>query len=113
MIQTSLDTFDRDIIFFFGDYKKVIKFAKKEEIYEEELFYINLKLSRWRTILTSNGWTICWIKDKKDYWYIAHEIFHCVDFILRQIWITLSEDSDEVYAYSIQSITNQLYSKIK
>ncbi len=63
--------------------------------------------------MTKEWWTICWIKDKRAKWHIAHEIFHCVDFILRQSWITLSEDSDEVYAYSIQSLTEQLYKQLK
>jgi hypothetical protein len=113
MIKTKLDTFDRDILFFFWDYKKVIKFALKEEVYDPELFEINPELSQWRTMVTSKWFVICWVKHKTAHHFIAHEIFHCAEFILRQVWITLSEDSDEVYAYSIQSITEQLYSKLK
>ena len=112
MIQTILQPFERDIIFFFWDYKKVIKFAKEEEVYEEELFDIDYENSEGRTMVTSKNWVICWVKDKNSKWYVAHEIFHCVDMILRQVWITLSEDSDEVYAYSIQSITEQLYKQL-
>lgn len=44
-------------------------------------------------------------KDIKGYSILAHEIFHCVDLILRKIGITLSDDSDEIYAYCIQYIT--------
>ncbi len=109
----SLDIWDRDVIFFTWDYKKVIKFAKEEEFFDDELFDINPELSRGRTILTERWVVICWIKDKNDYWHVAHEIFHCVEFILDQVWIPCTRNSDEVYAYTIQYLTNCFYWKNK
>ena len=112
MIATKLDVFDRDILFFFWDYRKVLKFAKEEWVYDEDLFEIDSTLTQGRTIVTEKGYVICWIKKKKAHHHIAHEIFHCVEFILRQVWVTLSWDSDEVYAYSIWNLTEQLYKQL-
>lgn len=112
MIETKLDVFDRDILFFFWDYDKVLEFAKEQEVYDEELFNIDPELTQWRTMMTSKWFFICWVKHKEAHHYIAHEIFHCVSFLLDHIWIKLSFDSDEVYAYSIQCLTKQLYDKL-
>lgn len=108
-----LDVWDRDVIFFTWDYGKVLKFVKEEAKDVEKWFNTDYELSRWRTIVTSKWFVICWIKDKKNYWHVAHEIFHCVDLMLRQNGITLSDDSDECYAYTIQYLTQQFYNKNK
>ena len=42
---------------------------------------------------------------------MTHEIFHLADFLLRRVGVTLSEDSDEAYAYLIQYLTEQIISK--
>lgn len=44
---------------------------------------------------------------------LAHEIFHAVDMILRTMGFTLSRDSDEAYAYTIQYLTEQIYTQFK
>lgn len=44
---------------------------------------------------------------------IAHEIFHAADFLLRTIKITLSDDSDEAYAYLIGYLTEEIYKIIE
>lgn len=49
----------------------------------------------------------------KELGCLAHEIFHAVDMILRDIQITLSSDSDEAYAYLIDYVTVQFWEKVK
>ena len=98
----------RDVIFFVWDSKELIDFAKKEKLYNEQDFYIPDNC-QWRTFLMNEWFIMCWVKDKNDSWFIAHEIFHCADIILRDLWITLSKDSDEVYAYTIQYLTEEFY----
>lgn len=44
---------------------------------------------------------------------LAHEVFHAVDMILRDIQITLSADSDEAYAYLLDYVTVQFWNNIK
>lgn len=46
-----------------------------------------------------------------DYGVLQHEIFHAVDQILKYIGITLSDDSDEAYAYLIEYVTREIYKK--
>lgn len=47
-------------------------------------------------------------------WYgnLAHEVFHCVEFILDRIGMRLTLDSDEAYAYLIGYITKEVHRKI-
>lgn len=67
-----------------------------------------------RTVMLEGGQTVMRIVQGKQFHEtIAHEIFHCVDFLFRKIGIQLSENSDEAYAYQIEYLTKQLYEKIK
>ena len=43
---------------------------------------------------------------------LQHEIFHIVQFVMHKVGITLSDDSDEAYAYLIQFLTLKIYNKI-
>jgi hypothetical protein len=43
---------------------------------------------------------------------LSHEIFHGVDFIFRRIGISLSDNSNEAYAYLIGYVTEQFFNKI-
>lgn len=43
---------------------------------------------------------------------LAHEIFHAVEFIMSRIGITLSDSSDEAFAYMISFITEEVYKKL-
>lgn len=44
---------------------------------------------------------------------LSHEIFHAVDYIFRRIGISLSEQSEEAYAYAIGYVTEQFWNNIK
>lgn len=52
-------------------------------------------------------------KTDQDYGTLAHEIFHAVSFILWRMRIDLGiEQTDEVYAYTIGYVTQQIYKKL-
>lgn len=40
---------------------------------------------------------------------LAHEIFHCIEFLFRRIEIKLTKFSDEAYAYAIGYLTEEFY----
>ena len=46
-----------------------------------------------------------------DFVTLNHEIFHCTIFILKRIGVSLSDDSEEAYAYLYEYITKMIYSK--
>jgi hypothetical protein len=47
-----------------------------------------------------------------DHGTLSHEIFHAVDFILRDIGMSLLKESGEAYAYLIGYLTKEIYKKI-
>jgi hypothetical protein len=55
---------------------------------------------------------ITWIwTDKKKVSILAHEVFHAVFYMLGSRGIILNNDTDEIFAYSIQSILRQILKK--
>lgn len=53
-----------------------------------------------------------WENNASDYGTLVHEIFHAVDMTLRHRGITLSDDSDETYAYHLGYFTREFLNKI-
>lgn len=51
--------------------------------------------------------------DSHGYSVLQHEIFHAVSFTLRSVGINLTEDTEEAYAYLIDYLTKQCYTKLK
>lgn len=71
-------------------------------------------VGRGRTCMLEGGQTVLRVENDKYFnATVAHEIFHCVDFLFRKIGIQLSENSDEAYAYQIEYLTKQFYEKIR
>lgn len=48
-----------------------------------------------------------------DYSVLAHEIFHVSTFLMRDVEIPLTDDTDECYAYLNDYITEQIYRLFK
>jgi len=69
-----------------------------------------------RTIMFSGNQTVLWIRNwpkaPLDYAVLSHEIFHSVDFMMYKVGLKLNRGSDEAYAYQIQYLTEQIYSRI-
>lgn len=107
-----------DILVSFGDTKKqlcrelskslpeyIIKSLKEQEFKEG------------KSAMFPTGQVLLWLKKEpssvEELAILNHEIFHCTCFILERVGVIYSENSDEAYAYLIQYITNQIYSKLK
>lgn len=43
---------------------------------------------------------------------LAHEIFHIVVFVMNEVGMTLSTESDEAYAYLTGYLTTEIYKKL-
>lgn len=69
------------------------------------------------TTITSSGGILMWVweRDAIDMLLtLNHEIFHATDYLLREhVGITLSNDSDETYAYTMAWMQNKFYEYIK
>ena len=66
-----------------------------------------------RSALLSSGQVVLWGSDANDKGTLAHEIFHCVCFIMEKVGICLCHESDEAYAYLIGFITNKVNDALK
>ena len=60
---------------------------------------------------------LLWLKQKPPFTAyhmgcLAHEIFHCAEFILSKVGIKLSNKSDEAYAYLIGYITENIFNHL-
>jgi len=71
----------------------------------------------WESTVMDTGWLLMWVgeRDAIDMLItLNHEIFHVADYMLRKnIWIILSDDSDESYAHTIAWIQKKMYDYIK
>lgn len=56
---------------------------------------------------------IIWLPNTKDTGVINHELLHASVDILNWAGIELNEETEEVYAYQLQYLTNQFYNHIK
>jgi len=63
-----------------------------------------------RTVILKRGQTILWLnkRPKKGDSVLAHEIFHAVAFILDRIGIPMEPSCDELPAYMIQYLTEEI-----
>jgi len=78
------------------------------ELSNEEKEAIELDdIGRGRTVMLEGGQTVIRL-NKLDAGTIAHEIFHAVHFLTERLNITLSRDSDEVFAYLTEYLTNEI-----
>jgi hypothetical protein len=68
---------------------------------------------RGQTLRLENRAFILWLKDfpqtPDHFGYLAHEIFHTGDLMLRRAGVMLSDDSDEAFAYQIDWLTRNIY----
>ena len=104
-----------NVAVFFGHEEKDVKrwLARRYDTNREEDEILQM-YGKGKTVMLEGGQTILWmpfIPNKGDQ-YLAHEIFHAVQFLFDRIGITLSRDSDEAYAYAIQYLTNEINKKL-
>lgn len=89
-------------------WKEYIRLVKNEF---DENVTCNEKGGRFATF-KKEGHYICviWIPLKASYDILAHEVFHCVHYIMGERGIYLTDASEEAYAYLLQYIMKQIES---
>lgn len=60
-------------------------------------------------------WFPAWfsVKNPEHLSVLAHESFHAAEFVLRERGITLTDSSDEAYAYYIAWMFRECYARLK
>lgn len=98
--QDIIDYGEREFInpFTESDKEKILRNPKKGKVCKMECNAFILWLDKYPT-------------DAETFSYLAHEIFHLSDLILRYAGASLSDDSDEVWAYLIDWYTRTIYQK--
>lgn len=67
-----------------------------------------------RTVMLEGGQTILWLKNypRPGSGVLVHEIYHAKDFILDKIGIKMSSDCDELGAYMVEYLNNEIVKKL-
>lgn len=112
------DVFDQDVMFHFGEVGLLRK--RLEELFEESiaddiLDYIkkNNTLGTTFTLPKGNLIYMPHIPDSEyDYGVLAHEIFHVVFKLTKEIGIEYSSEGEETYAYLIQFLTTSVLNEL-
>lgn len=69
-----------------------------------------------RSVMLPGGQTILRIRDqlgKAEFpAVLAHEVFHCVEFLFDRVRLKYSIDAGEAFAYQIQHLTEQIYRRL-
>lgn len=114
------ETFPYDVLVCLGVTREdILAYFKKHFEYDfahEELEQLEMR-GHGRTLRLNSNAMICWTKvfprKPAEFGYLAHEIFHTADLIIRKSGATLSDDSDEVWAYQIDWLTRRIYEAFK
>ncbi|WP_270546562.1 hypothetical protein [Butyricimonas paravirosa] len=112
----SIDIYQHDILVFFGNKELLIneleKYLEPDQIEE---FDTCVQKGRGHTYMFDTGQLVLYMpnvpKRIDDFVTLNHEIFHCTILILKRIGVSLSDDSEEAYAYLYEYITKMIYSK--
>lgn len=71
---------------------------------------------RGRTIIFKGNQTLIRLfdfeKTPECYGYLAHEVFHAVEFVMERVGMKLCFKSNEAYAYLVGYITTEIYKKL-
>lgn len=109
-----IDIYNIDMLFVVGE-KEELKSSLEEHLSNDDANKAYNEMwkdidegSIGRSALLSSGQVALWVSDANDKGTLAHEIFHCVCFIMEKVGICLCHESDEAYAYLIGFITNKV-----
>lgn len=111
------ETFPYDVIVCLGVTREDILVYVKKRFTDDALSLNDLEglqmRGHGRTLRLDNKAYILWTKNypetPEQFAWLAHEIFHTCDLMLRSAGVTLSDDSDEVWAYQIDWMTRHIY----
>jgi hypothetical protein len=114
--------FPYDVLICLGTTEQQIKeYATKrfENCFTDRELELLSELSKKKgyTLRLENGayllWTALFPTTPEGFEHLAHETFHVADLMLRRAGLTLSDDSDEAFAYLIGWITKNIYTEFK
>lgn len=108
-----IDIYNADILLHIGYNKQLFKYMRANGLASyikdmKQLLGKDEQITLGRTMQLDSGQTIILFKRSPEPSLLAHEVFHAAYMILNRIGITLSEESDEAYAYLIQFITQKI-----
>jgi len=96
----------RIIVSFQNKYEKLEKSLQKK--FPDGVFYQLEDTGEGRVIQYSNNIFLIWIRED-THETIAHEVFHCVHFMMDEIGCNLSEETKEPYAFLAGYLTKKIY----
>lgn len=110
-----LEVYPFDIMFSFNETDDELRSTfNKYNIIESNYFESTLK--RGKCSVLDTGQIVIRLKNYPDspeeYGYLAHEIYHAVNFLMEKIGVKFSEDSEECFAYLIAFITTKIHKEI-
>jgi hypothetical protein len=108
--------FPFDIMVCFGDKRKMFKSLEK---YIPKSGLVEFKRKTFKKAsfcMFNGGQSVIWLYKKpsniEDLSFLNHEIFHAVYCILERVGITLTESSEETFAYLTQYLTKKIYNEL-
>ncbi len=114
-----IEVFHKDVMFSFDESdEKVLDTLEKAKVKMSDSVKLQLVTPNYDgiCILFDSGHILVRIvygkNDVHRYSVVAHEIFHAVSLICGRLNIGLCEHTEEVYAYMIEYLTQQVYTKI-
>ncbi len=110
-----IDTLYRDLMVHFGSKKTLRKELRKyvsEKAISQAFEKCNFEGKGQMYINQHLGIFFIWMPNKpesaEDVGFLIHEISHAVISIMQTIGVNLSDDSEEIYAYTIGFLTHQI-----
>ena len=94
------------IVSFHSNYKQLKK--ELEKISKDDKVYNFNSIGSGACLQFDCNTFFIWIKEDTP-GIRAHEIFHCVHFMMDEIECVLNDDTKEPYAYLIEYITDKIY----
>ena len=116
------ETYPYDVLVSIGTTKEqILEYSKRKFIdcfTDEEITALtDLPSKKGYTLMLHNRALFLWLKHfpekPEHYGFLAHEIFHAADLMLRRAGMSLSDDSDEAWAYQIDWLTKKIYQEFK
>lgn len=115
-IEIKVDIYNSVVYFVIGGSKKqIISFLEKHMTNAEEMMEAVSNNAASTLLHSGKSIVIASANKTQEEFFseIAHEIFHVTCWIMKYVGITLSDESEEAFAYLNGYITEQFYKKSK
>lgn len=117
LFSISLDIFNIDVLVAINYSDKKLQKTFEPNMQKEEFdtlfegFSKSTTSARW--CVANGGWHVLRFKEIPSPGELAHECFHCVTWILRNIQVELNNTSEEIYAYLLAHLVEKITEVIK